>query len=367
MKKNIIVCIIACIAVIITVWMSNQFIHVNTAPKPIKQSSTQIDNYEIDVPNMSTHIAPQKKAQSTKSTSETSSTDLNNIFGYHSKFGPLPKCLQGTDIDGELLVDANGKLVINNGLRNLFEYFLSALPEESLDTILGRIKEYVQYQIPEEPAQRAIAILESYISYKQKLEEVESPEGLQGEQLGTLDAIKDALANRMLLRRQFMSPEVVQAFFENEEKYDQFNLQLIDIKQNSVLSPEAKEEQIIELEQMLPESVRLMRQEERKREQIKKQIEDMRKQGKTEKDIYEFRKNEYGKEYADRWQKLEETRNKWDKKINEYMEQRKTISSDPNLTDQEKNLAIDRLKFESFDESEIRRVNHEEQLRLNNN
>ena len=364
MKKKLIVFSIACIAVIITVWMSNQFIHVNTTKKQTQSLEPTIYNTEIDDPIVSNSIVTKTTPKTTPSQSEGASLSLNDIFGYHSKYGPLPKCLQGTDVDGELLVDANGKLVINNGLRNLFEYFISAKSEEPLDIILGRIREYIQHQIPEEPAQRAIAILESYISYKKKLEEVESPEGLQGEQLGTLDTIKDALANRMLLRRQFMSTEVVQAFFEDEEKYDQFNLQLIDIKQNSVLSAETKEQQIIELEQMLPESVRLMRQEERKREQVNQKIEEMRKEGKTEKEIYEFRKNEFGQEAADRWQKLEEKREVWNNKVDEYMKQRQAIVSDPDLSEQEKNLAIDRLKFESFDESEIRRVGHEEKVRL---
>jgi len=46
------------------------------------------------------------------------------------------------------------------------------------------------------------------------------------------------------------------------------------------------------------------------------------------------------------------------------MKQRETIVSDTDLTDQEKQLAIDRLKFESFDESEIRRINFAERIRL---
>ncbi|MBF0453022.1 MAG: hypothetical protein HQK75_20135 [Candidatus Magnetomorum sp.] len=364
MKKKIIVFTMACIAVILTVWMSNQFIHVNTSTNT-KITTPSIDYQEFDFPTLSNK--PVKKS-STKSkqletASESNPVTFDKISGYQSKYGPLPQCLQGTDIDGELLLDANGKLIVNQGLRNLFEYFISAKPEESIEIILGRIREYIQNQIPDEPAQRAISILESYIAYKKKLEEVESPEGLQGEALGTMDAIKDALANRMLLRRQFMSSDVVMAFYEDEEKYDQFNLQLIDIKQNSVLSPEAKEQQIIEIEEILPESIRLMRQEDRQREKLNQQIEEMRKQGKTDKDVYELRKKELGQEAADRWQKLEQESKVWDSKIDTYMKQRETITSDSDLSDQEKNLAIDRLKFESFEENEIRRVNREEKIR----
>ena len=366
MKKKFIIFIIACIAVMTTVWMSKQFIHVNT---PTKTQQTINDTYQdqkFDSPTFSKNTTSKKQnpSKKTETVDESDSITHNSIFGYKSKYGPLPYSLHGTDIDGELLLDANGKLVINHGLRNLFEYFISAKNEEPLDVILGRIKEYIKFQIPEEPAQQAIAILDSYIAYKEKLEKVESPEGLQGERLGTLESIKDALANRMLIRRQFMSSEVVQAFFGDEEKYDQFNLQLIDVKQNSVLTPEAKEEQIIELEKMLPDSVREMREDERKRTNLKEQVADLRKQGKSEEEIYELRKKELGKEAADRWQELDKKRKVWDNKVDVYMKQRETIVSDTDLTDQEKQLAIDRLKFESFDESEIRRINFAERIRL---
>jgi lipase chaperone LimK len=345
--------------------MANQFIHVDSIPDKPTQPPI-FSNQAVDSPPI-TYDHTNNKNESESSVSEGSPISLAQFIGYSSKYGPLPKSLQGTDVDGELLLDANGNLIISHGLRNLFEYFLSAKNEESLDVILGRIREYIHKQIPDEPARKAIAILESYISYKKKLEKIESSEGLQGEELGTLEAIRDALTRRMLLRRQTMSHEVVNAFFGDEEKYDQFNLQLIEIKQNSVLTPEAKEAEIIELEKMLPESIQQMRQEERARSNREQTIDEMRKNGKSEEEIFEFRKNEMGEEAAMRWQKLEKERKIWNSKVDSFMDQRKKITSDPNLTPQEQKLAIDRLKFESFDESELKRIDVEERIRLQNN
>jgi lipase chaperone LimK len=365
MKKKFIVLCVSIIVILAFVWMANQFIHVDSiTDNPAK---TNISSYqELDSPTI-TYDQTKNKIQSESSVSEGNPISFAQFVGYSSKYGPLPESLQGTDVDGELLLDANGNLIISHGLRNLFEYFLSAKNEESLDVILGRIREYIHKQIPDEPAREAIAILESYISYKKKLEEIESPEGLQGEELGTIEAIRDALTRRMLLRRQTMSHEVVNAFFSNEEKYDQFNLQLIEIKQNSVLTPEAKDAEILELEKMLPESIQQMRQEERARSNREQTIKNMRKNGKSEEEIFEFRKNEMGEEAALRWQKLENERKIWNTKVDSFMKQRNEISSDPNLTPQEQKLAIDRLKFESFDESELKRIDVEERIRLQNN
>jgi lipase chaperone LimK len=365
MKKKIIVLFISSIALITFVWMANQFIHVDAIPdKPFQSNLSK--NHESDDPTIP-QTSKNKKVSGTSSVSEGKPISFTQFIGYSSKFGPLPKSLQGTNVDGELLLDVNGNLIISNGLRNLFEYFLSAKNEEPLDIILGRIREYIHKQIPDQPARDAIAILDSYISYKKKLEEIESPEGLQGEDLGTLEAIKDALARRMLLRRQMMSSEVVNAFFGDEETYDQFNLQLIEIKQNSVLTHEAKESEILELEKMLPESIQHIRQEERERINREQIIDEMRKNGKSEQDIYEFRKQEMGEEAAKRWQKLEQDRKIWDNKVDSYMKIRNEITSDPNMTSQEQKLAIERLRFESFDESEIKRIEVEERIRLENN
>jgi len=365
MKKKLIVFFISSIAFVAFVWMANQFIHVDSIPDKSTQSTIST-NQELESPTF-TYDSTNNKTKAEDATSEGSPISFAQFIGYSSKYGPLPKSLQGTDVDGELLLDVNGNLIISHGLRNLFEYFLSAKNEESLDVILGRIREYIHKQIPIEPAREAIAILESYIAYKKKLEEIESPEGLQGEELGTLDAIKDALARRMLLRRQTMSSDVVNAFFGDEEKYDQFNLQLIDIKQNSVLTPEAKEAEIMALEKMLPESIQIMRQEERARTNREQTIDKMRKSGKSEQEIFEYRKDEMGEEAAKRWQKLENDRKIWNNKVDSFMEQRNVITSDPNMTSQEQKLAIERLKFESFDESEMKRIDVEERIRLQNN
>jgi lipase chaperone LimK len=363
MKKKLIVFSISILAIAAFVWMANQFIHVDSIPE---KNTPLLTNQDFESPDIT--LSPLNNQNSTESAeSEGSPISFGQFIGYSSKYGPLPESLKGTNVDGELLLDANGNLIITHGLRNLFEYFLSAKNEESLDVILGRIREYIHKQIPIEPAREAIAVLESYISYKQKLEEIESPEGLQGEDLGTLEAIKDALTRRMLIRRQTMSSEVVKAFFGDEEKYDQFNLQLIDIKQNAVLKPEAKEAEILELEKMLPESIQKMRQEERSRVTREQTIDEMRKNGKSDQDIFEYRKNEMGEEAAKRWQELEEKRKIWNNKVDEYMKQRQEIASDPDLSSQEKESAIERLKYDAFDESEIKRVNVEERIRLQNN
>lgn len=52
----------------------------------------------------------------------------------------LPRSLQGTTVDGEIIIDENKQLVVTEGLRRLFDYFLSAFGEEDESVIHERVK-----------------------------------------------------------------------------------------------------------------------------------------------------------------------------------------------------------------------------------
>ncbi|MCC0452966.1 lipase chaperone, partial [Pseudomonas aeruginosa] len=47
-----------------------------------------------------------------------------------AKVAPLPTSFRGTSVDGSFSVDASGNLLITRDIRNLFDYFLSAVGEE---------------------------------------------------------------------------------------------------------------------------------------------------------------------------------------------------------------------------------------------
>src|SRR5690554_4214362 len=62
-----------------------------------------------------------------------------------------PTSLRGTEVDGELLVDARGNLVLTSQVRHLFDYFLSLIGEESSQQARQRIRDHLTAQL-DEPA-----------------------------------------------------------------------------------------------------------------------------------------------------------------------------------------------------------------------
>ena len=83
---------------------------------------------------------PSSQTESTALNSQTNASiideaNVNNNVGTFAKqdasqfttgLENLPRSLQGTEVDGEIIIDENKQLVVTEGLRRLFDYFLSA-------------------------------------------------------------------------------------------------------------------------------------------------------------------------------------------------------------------------------------------------
>ena len=83
-----------------------------------------------------------------------------------AKVAPLPTSFRGTSVDGSFSVDASGNLLITRDIRNLFDYFLSAVGEEPLQQSLDRLRAYIAAELQEPARGQALALMQQYIDYK---------------------------------------------------------------------------------------------------------------------------------------------------------------------------------------------------------
>ena len=72
---------------------------------------------------------------------------------------PLPRSLEGTEVDGGLAADPEGHLIVGPGVRALFDYFLSATGEEPAELIRARIIAEIEERLPPTAAREAIDLL----------------------------------------------------------------------------------------------------------------------------------------------------------------------------------------------------------------
>jgi lipase chaperone LimK len=128
--------------------------------------------------------------------------------------------LRGTQRDGQLHVDENGELIIERGVRDLFDYYLTTLGEHDLDAIRQQLLALFERELPATAALQATQLLDAYLQYRER------SGGLQQQYPALNDSnvatvVADYFAQRDALRHQLFEPDVVEAFFSADKTDEQ--------------------------------------------------------------------------------------------------------------------------------------------------
>lgn len=169
------------------------------------------------------------------------------------------RSLADTDIDGALKADSDDQLILDIGVRDFFDYFLSAVGEVSPEAAIGQIQSLARDYLPEPAASDAMALLDQYLAYKQaalQLMQTELDPSRQHDPGYQLTALGDALGELKQLRRSTFSPNAHQAFFGEEEAYSEYTLAAMSIQQRADLSDQGKQALIEWHRSQLPDSLR---------------------------------------------------------------------------------------------------------------
>lgn len=272
----------------------------------------------------------------------------------------LPPSLQGTDVDGELELDASGHLKITGGIRRVFDYFLSAVGEEPLDSILKRIRAYIRHKLPAAAAAEAERLLDNYIGYKRGLEAIPQVGGGAGQL--DIDALRRQMQQVQALRTQFFTPEVITAFFGDEDSYDRYTLARLDLLQNKSLSPTQRADQLAALEQQLPESMRESIRVINQVQNLESLTQDWKQRGGSAAELRQIRESIVGPEAADRLENLDRENAQWDQRMGSWHAERAAILGNKALSEQDRLLQVDEARKSRFSESELVRVESLEKI-----
>lgn len=286
---------------------------------------------------------------------------------YDSRFGQLPGTLEGTEFIAPLAVDENGHLRVSGDIRQAFDYFLSAIDEEPLDSIVGRINEYLDYSLKEPALSEAKAILLSYLELKQALYDFETAraerfKGVMEEGASLQDPnihrrlLEEQFLERNRLRAEYLSPEVHEAFYGREEAYDEYTLARIRVLNDDSLSAEARASALDTIDSQAPEHVTLARKEARIVDTLQERTAEIQAAGGSQEDIRALRTDMFGAEAAERFEQLDQRRAEWQQRVDDYLAQRQSILSYEGISMEERNAQIDQLRESLFDAREQIRV-----------
>lgn len=269
----------------------------------------------------------------------------------------LPPSFAGTQVDGQLRTDASGRLIIENDIRRVFDYFLASIGEEPLEASVSRLRHYIEAQLPQPGEGQALQLLAQYLDYKRQLLLLEQDHAQQAD----LNAMRERLQAVRQLRARLFNDEVHQALFAIDEAADSFTLERLAIRRDPALDAAAKGAAIDSLQSSLPPELqdRLATQLQ---SELRQQTRVLQASGATPADLRRLRQQLVGNAATARLERLDLKRQEWQRRLASYHQEKSRIESSRGLGEADKRAAIIRLAAERFDENERRRLEAAEQL-----
>ncbi|MBK7004102.1 MAG: lipase secretion chaperone [Burkholderiales bacterium] len=270
------------------------------------------------------------------------------------------KSMDGTVPDGNLRAwqssrgaPAGGALALAE-LKRMFDYYLSAVGEQTVAAITQKIHLELERTLPADQVPQAKRLFGLYVEFKTALIELERKPGLSGQ---GVQAIRNRFVAMQDLRARFFNAEETQAMFGFEDAYDTDALARLEISQNSALSATQRQEQLAALDAAMPEDLRRERDAPRVILRVEEKVADMRAKGASDDDIYRVRAKEFSPEAAARLADLDREEAEWKRRIANYLGERsQLLQAQANAPEADRHMALMKLQQAQFSEDERRRL-----------
>jgi len=251
----------------------------------------------------------------------------NNVHEDSIKPPNFVKTYQGTQPDGAIQLDEKGQVIIDKGMKRLFDYYLSAIGELPFDQMRKYLKQFAEKELNRYQLQQLLDYFDQYHNYLNKADIFSR---------SIVDNL--SLQKKMNLLSEFransLGKEMAKAFFAEEHEYIKFvmtekNSDEFTRKQQDWLQAE---NQATEFQDVMLEN---------------REFNNIKDSDSIE--VNQYRVEKYGQEIADRLSLLDQQRAQWQTIVDEYFVQRQQIES------QESAVSLDLLNS-NYSTQEIRRL-----------
>lgn len=263
--------------------------------------------------------------------------------------GPLPGSLRDSDVDGELAVGPDGRLILSPAVRRFFDYFFVASGEESEAQIRRRIEAEILARTGGDAQHQTLDLLDRYIAYRARAR------ALAAEAPAHADLVTRAEALRQLRRDSFGDPAAA-ALFADEDAAVRFALEQRRISADPQLSEAEREAQIAALEAQLPPPMRVARDAATAPLRLARDERALRDAGGTTEEVQALREEAVGLDAAQRLAVLDQQRAEWQDRIDAYRRARAQLDAAEGLDSDARTAALEHLRAQHFHDSELARV-----------
>lgn len=254
----------------------------------------------------------------------------------------LARSLRGTDIDCPMELDAKGGLIPTVGVRRCFDYFFSSLGEKSEEQLSRDIGRHLLAALPSTAQPYALALLAKYINYRHA--DIPSALNAKDESPQALQSALDALKR---LRLRYFTPLEAQAFFGEDEAYDQYHIAMLGVDRDEGLSQAQKESRRAALMTQLPPSLVKNMVAAQQYNVMQAKTEEIKARGGSEQELYAMRESIVGSQAADRLAKLDAETADWNQRLSKYLAMRAQIKAET-ADAKEQGQLINALRNQTF-------------------
>lgn len=272
--------------------------------------------------------------------------DLN-----HSISGVLPTMapsLMGTEVDCSLELDKQGRLMATLGVRRCFDYFFSSLGEKSEAQLIFDIRRHLESKLPPAARPYALELLGKYVQYRHS----EVPPALNLEDQSP-ESLRMALESLKGLRLRYFTRNEANAFFGDDEAYDQYNIAVMAILNDASLSKQQKDGRIATLAAQLPPALAKNMSASQQYNLLQSKTDEIKTRGGSAQEIYALRESIVGAQAAERLAKLDAENADWRQRVSKFLDLRAQILASGGAV-AEQQQAITALRNTTFSAPEER-------------
>lgn len=250
---------------------------------------------------------------------------------------PLPavSSWQGTEVEGDIHLDAAGNLVPDHELHELFDYLLTASnvlqPEQIRQHLLaiGR-----QHALPGFAMMQLDGLFARYNDYRA------AAAALPTDNSGP-EAMQHAFEDRHRLREEKLGPQMANGFFGASEAQDRYQLAVLEIVNDKTLGNDERQRRLAALKGDAPTEVIAARQPSETLQALQDRTDALRKAGADEAQIEALRIQSVGPEAAARMRSLDAENAAWNQRMGALRQTRSQILADAGIAQSDKQHAID--------------------------
>ena len=260
---------------------------------------------------------------------------------------PLPASLAGSQPDGALVRDADGRFVPTRDALDLFDYFLAASGEEPDAQIRARIEAAIAERL-DDPAP-ALELLERYLAYRGEARAL-----FMDENAAALPLERRLQRIRELRRAHF--GELADALFSDEEERWRADIERLHVLHDPRLAEEERAARLEALDAELPESAREARAVATAAFNLRRDEARLRAEGASDAEVGALREARFGPEAAARLAALDQARAAWGARVAAYRAERERVAAREPADAEARAAAIAALRDAHFTGAERLRI-----------